>query len=154
MKRFFSQVIPLSFLFFALIGTSAYAQNIDEAEKKAYEEVLKKNPRDFEANFQLGAFYHQLALDPPNATTTRMKLTENMEPDEAFEKKKNDNLKRALHYFENAYVIGKDSNPRVKSSLKSIYQHLGMLPVSRVSPDEVEARLREKLSKIQFKSVN
>jgi hypothetical protein len=153
MKRFFSQIMPLACLFFALIGTAGYAQDISEADKKEQEDVLKKDPRDFAANFILGAYYYNLALEP-HKETTKMKLTEYMEGGDAFEKKKNGYLKQALPYFENAYAVGKDSDPRVKATLKNIYQHLGMLRVARMSPEDVEAQLREKLSKIQFKSVN
>ncbi|TAE18914.1 MAG: hypothetical protein EAZ95_02980 [Bacteroidetes bacterium] len=153
MKRFFSQIMPLACLFFALIGTAGYAQDISEADKKEQEDVLKKDPRDFAANFILGAYYYNLALEP-HKETTKMKVIEYLEQGEPFEKKKIGYLKQALPYFENAYAVGKDSDPRVKNVLKDIYQHLGMVRFYRVSPEEVEAQLREKLSKIQFKSMN
>ena len=152
MKRIFNQIMPLACLFFLLLSTTSYAQEISENDKKEQQEVLAKDPRDFAANFILGAYFYNLAIDP-HKETTKMKLVEYMEEGEPFEKKKIGYLKQALPYFENCYAIGKDSDPRVKSVLKDLYQHLGMIRVIRATPEDVEAQLREKLSKIQFKAI-
>ena len=153
MKRFFYQTMALACLFFVTFSTASYAQDISEEDKAEQEKVLKQDPRDFAANFILGAYYYNLALEP-HKETAKMKLVEYLDEGEPFEKKKNGYLKQALPYFENCYAIGKDGDPRVKATLKNIYQHLGMIRSSRVSADEIEAQLREKLSKIQFKSMN
>lgn len=153
MKRIFNQIMPLACLLFLLISTASYAQDISETDKKEQEEVLKQDPRDFAANFILGAYYYNLAIEP-HKETTKMKLVEYLETGEPFEKKKIGYLKQALPYFENAYAIGKDGDPRVKAALKDIYQHLGMIRVIRATPEEIEAQMREKLSKIQFKAIN
>ena len=153
MKRFFYQTLALACLFLITFSAASYAQDISEADKTDQEKILKENPRDFAANFIIGAYYYNLAL-APHQETNKMKLVEYMEGGEPFEKKKNTYLKQALPYFENCYAVAKDADPRVKKTLKDIYQHLGMLRASRITPEEAEAQLRDKLSKIQFKAAN
>ncbi len=117
MKRILNQFMPLTCLLFLLLSTASYAQDISEADKKEQEEVLKQDPRDFAANFILGGYYYNLAIEP-HKETTKMRLVEYLDEGEPFEKKKNGYLKQALPYFENCYAIGKDGDPRVKATLK------------------------------------
>jgi hypothetical protein len=153
MKRFFFNTITLACLFFVSLGTASYAQDISEADKKEQEEVLKKDPRDFAANFILGAYHYNMAIDPLKETS-KMKLVEYIDEGKPYDSKKNGYLKQALPYFENCYAIAKDADPRVKSVLADIYKHLGMIRYYHVSTEEIDAQLREKLSKIQFKAMN
>jgi|GEM_PF-2843016 len=153
MKRYFYQTIALTCLFLIAFSTTSHAQDISEADKTEQEKVLKQDPRDFAANFILGAYYYNLAIAPLEETN-KMKVVEYIENGQPFDKKKNAYLTKALPYFENCYAIGKDGDPRVKSTLKSIYQHTGVLRSSRITPEDLEAQLRDKLSKIQFKAIN
>ncbi len=153
MKRFFYQTIAFVCLFFVAFNANTFAQDISEADKTEQEKVLKQDPRDFAANFILGAYYYNLAL-APHQESNKMKLVEYLDGGEPFEKKKNAYLKQAMPYFENCYAIGKDGDPRVKKVLKDIYQHNGMIRTSRITPEDLDTQFREKLAKIQFKAMN
>jgi hypothetical protein len=139
-RIFIQNCLCLAVVLFALAFTSvSYAQSdITEEDKNQQLERLKEDPRDFAANFIVGAYYYNMAIEP-HAETTKMKLIEYIEDGRPYESKKEGSLKKAQPYFENAYVINK-TDPRVKEVLKDIYQHL-------------EAKLQEKLSKLEFKNI-
>lgn len=156
MKSLFKQLNQWLLVVFLAAGVNflAYAQSgeITEEDKNLQELRLKEDPRDFAANFIVGGFYYNLAVDP-HLETTKMKLMEYLESGTPYEKKKEAFLKKALPYFENAYAIDK-SEPRVKEVLKDIYQHLGMVKMFRAKPEEIQAQLDEKLKVIEFKPIN
>ncbi len=144
-NAFFLVAVP----FFATV-TIAYSQQITEADKEEQEAVLKEDPRNFAANFVVGAYYYNLAV-PPHEETTKMSLIQYLDGGEPYENKKEDFLKKSLPYFENAYAIQKE--PRLKVVLKNIYQHLGMLPTFRVTEAELSQMLEDKLNQIKFKAI-
>jgi hypothetical protein len=41
----------------------------------------------------------------------------------------------------------------VKEVLKNIYQNIGMLPTFRVTPEELDTLLEEKLNELEFKEI-
>ncbi len=135
---------------FSVATTRTQAQQITETDKEEQEAVLKEDPRNFAANFVVGAYYYNLAV-PPHEETTKMNLIQYLDDGEPYENKKEDFLKKSLPYFENAYAIQKD--PRVKEVLKNIYQHLGMLPTFRVTEAELNQILEDKLNQIEFKAI-
>jgi hypothetical protein len=154
MKQFIQKLLFLGVAIFALALTSvSYAQSdITEEDKNQQEQRLKEDPRDFAANFIVGAYYYNASIEP-HAETTKMKLVEYIEEGAPYEKKKEDLLKKSLPYFENCYAINANSDPRIKEVLKDIYQHLGMLPTARVTTEQLESQLQGLLSKIQFKNI-
>lgn len=146
---FFPNTFFLAFVFL-LATTLVNAQQITETDKEEQESVLKEDPRNFAANFVVGAYYYNLAV-PPHEETTKMNLIQYLGEGESYEEKKEDFLKKSLPYFENAYAVQKDD--RVKEVLKNIYQHLGMLPTFRVTEDELAQILEDKLNQIEFKAI-
>ncbi|TAE73358.1 MAG: hypothetical protein EAZ85_07225 [Bacteroidetes bacterium] len=144
-QLFLGLVLFLSFNFVAK------AQEITENDKKQQEERLKEDPKDFAANFVVGAYYYNMAL-APQEETSKMKVVGYMTEGKPYDKTKASYLQKALPYFENAYAIQKD-NSNVKDILKQIYQQTGQLAMSKVSTAEIDAKLQEKLDKIEFKTI-
>jgi hypothetical protein len=148
-----SSFLVIGLLWMALILGSyhgVFAQQITEEDKTGQEEVLKEDPRDFAANFVVGAYYYNKAI-PPHKETTEMNLIQYLDEGKSYEDKKEDFLKKSLPYFENAYTIKKDV--QVKEVLKNIYQNIGMLPTFRVTPEELDTLLEEKLNELEFKEI-
>lgn len=127
-----------------------FAQQITEEDKAGQEEVLAEDPRDFAANFVVGAYYYNKAI-PPHTETTKMNLVQYLDDGKSYEERKEEFLKKSLPYFENAYAVKQDA--QVKEVLKNIYQNIGMLPTFRATPDELNMLLEEKLSEIEFKEI-
>ncbi len=127
-----------------------FAQQITEADKTGQEEVLAEDPRDFAANFVVGAYYYNKAI-PPHSETTKMNLVEYLDEGKSYEERKEEFLKKSLPYFENAYAVKKDT--QVKEVLKNIYLNIGMLPTFRATPEEMDMLLEEKLNEIEFKEI-
>ncbi|MCU0447347.1 MAG: hypothetical protein MUE85_20820 [Microscillaceae bacterium] len=148
----FNQCLLIAVLVAGLQSYGMAQDEITEEDKNQQELRLKEDPKDFAANFIVGGYYYNLAIDP-HAETTKMKLVEYIEGGDPYEKKKEAFLKKALPYFENAYAIN-NSDERVKKVLKDIYQHLGVIKRFRAKPDEINAQLTEKLKTIEFKPIN
>jgi hypothetical protein len=126
------------------------AQEITETDKKQQEERLKEDPKDFAANFLVGAYYYNMAINPQEETS-KMKVVGYMSEGKAYDKIKASYLAKAQPYFENAYTIQKDE--RVKEILKNIYEQTGQLRYSKISKEENEQKLQEKLDKLEFKTI-
>ncbi|TAE50821.1 MAG: hypothetical protein EAZ44_08595 [Cytophagia bacterium] len=142
-------------LFFALFFFISFsfvlnAQEITENDKKQQEERLKEDPKDYAANFVVGAYYYNMAL-APQEETSKMKVVGYMSEGKPYDKTKASHLQKALPYFENAYAIQKNEN--VKEILKQIYQQTGQLSMSKVGAAEIESKLQERLDKIEFKTI-
>lgn len=142
-------------LFFALFFFISFsfvlnAQEITENDKKQQEERLKEDPKDYAANFVVGAYYYNMAL-APQEETSKMKVVGYMSEGKPYDKTKASHLQKALPYFENAYAIQKNEN--VKEILKQIYQQTGQLSISKVGAAEIESKLQERLDKIEFKTI-
>lgn len=135
---------------FAWISVSQAQEEITEEDKNQQEKVLKQDPKDFAANYIVGAYYYNLAVDP-HMETTKMKIIEYLEEGSPYEKKKDAFLKKALPYFENAYAVQKEQ--RVTNVLKTIYQELGTLKKTRISAEELQKQLQAKLDTIEFKPI-
>lgn len=142
--------LNLIFILFQLFCCfSVFAQfEITEEDKKNQELRLKEDPRDFAANFVVGAWYYNQAVDP-HTETTKMNFPEYIEKGTSLEKQKKDFLIKSLPYFENAYTIKKDD--QVKEVLKNIYQQLGYIKANRATPKQIEAELEARLNQITFK---
>ncbi|GAB4404018.1 MAG: hypothetical protein OHK0053_29280 [Microscillaceae bacterium] len=132
------------------------AQQITEKIKNEQEEVLKEDPRNFAANYVVGAYYFNQAI-PPHLQTTTMTLTQYLDEGNPLEEEKKKSLRKALPYFENAYALNKNET-RIKDILLKIYQHLGMLPFARNNTESekqlINEALAEKLKAIQFQEIN
>lgn len=142
-------------LFFALFFFISFsfvlnAQEITENDKKQQEERLKEDPKDYAANFVVGAYYYNMAL-APQEETSKMKVVGYMSEGKPYDKTKASHLQKALPYFENAYAVQKNEN--VKEILKQIYQQTGQLSMSKVGAAEIESKLQERLDKIEFKTI-
>jgi hypothetical protein len=148
----FNQCLLIAVLVAGFTAFGEAQNDITEEDKNQQEQRLKEDPKDFAANFVVGGYYYNMAVDP-HTETTRMKLVEYIEGGDPYEKKKEAFLKKALPYFENAYAIN-NSDDRVKKVLRDIYQHLGMIKRFRAKPEEIKAQLDEKLKAIEFKPIN
>ncbi|MDX2302017.1 MAG: hypothetical protein NW226_04415 [Microscillaceae bacterium] len=148
---YFRSFLPFAGMLLIMGYSSGLAQEITEQDKKNQEEVLKQDPKNYGALFVVGAYYYNLAVDP-HVQASNMKLNEYLEKGETLEKKKEDYLKKALPYFENAYTVAEDKD-RVKDILKGIYQQLGIIPSARITDTDLNTKLNEKLSSIQFKEI-
>ena len=154
MKRNMANIFKLAFFTLVISFSTSYfavAQEINEEMKNEQEEVLKENPKDFGANYVVGAYYYNMAVDP-HEETTKMTLTEYLEDGKPYEEKKEGFLKKALPYFENAYAINKNE-PHVKQTLKKIYMELGMIKKYRATSEEINKQFEAKLSTIEFKKI-
>ena len=152
MKQKFQNSFLLACLLFLATYSVGFAQDITEKDKTEQEEVLKEDPRNAAANFVLGAYYYNQAL-APHQETTKMNLVDYMKDGKAFENKKEVLMKKSLPYLENYYAITRNGDPRAKEVLKSVYQHLGMIRMQRISNEDLEKQLQEKLAKVEFKAV-
>ena len=146
-------ILCLALFATTMVFNTIYAQSseITEKDKAEQESVLKQEPKNYAANFVVGAYYYNLAV-APHTEASKMKVIDYLENGEPLEKKKVEFLKKALPYFENAYAVAEDKN-RVKEILKGIYQQLGDIPNARITDEEVEQKLKAKLSEIQFKEI-
>jgi tetratricopeptide (TPR) repeat protein len=151
MKNNIYKIVGLLLLLITSFSMSFAQDDISQATKDEQEQVLKQNPKDFGANYVMGAWYYNQAIDP-HLETTKMGLVEYLYDGEPYEQQKQGFLKKALPYFENAYAID-STNIQVKEVLKSIYQHLGMIPMYKATPEEINQELESKLTTIEFKEV-
>lgn len=144
-------LIQVSILLF--IQTYSYAQQeITEEDKAQQMQVLKENPKNFDAHYLIGAYYYNKAVEP-HVETTQMGLEEYLKKGDVLEKEKQKYLRQALPYFENAYVINSKSL-QVRQILKTIYQQLGDVPSAKASEREMEEALDKRLKTLEFKTVS
>lgn len=141
----------LVFIILTFTISQSFGQEITEDIKNEQEKVLKEKPKNFAANYIVGAYYYNEAVNP-HKETTEMKLPEYLSEGGPYETKKAALLKKALPYFENAYVINK-TNPNLKTALSNIYKHLGMVEMFRVSDEEIAKQVQAKLDNLTFKNI-
>ncbi|NJL12252.1 MAG: hypothetical protein HC913_04115 [Microscillaceae bacterium] len=139
-----------------ILAGQIQAQQITEKIKNEQEEVLKEDPRNFAANYVVGAYYFNQAI-PPHLQTTTMTLTQYLDEGNPLEEEKKKSLRKALPYLENAYALNSNER-RIKEILLNVYQHLGMLPFARNNTEAekqlIQEGLEQKLKAIQFQEIN
>lgn len=150
----FNFIVWVIFILGFLLGlfNKVFAQEITEEDKVSQEQVLREDPRNFSANFIVGAFYYNRAIEP-HQKTVQMQLNQYLSEGQSYEAEKNEFLRQSLPYFENAYLIRPD-DPQVRQVLKLIYQHLGMIAREpRANPEEIESQFQEKLDTLEFQEL-
>ncbi len=91
---------------------------------KSYEKSIEKDPKYFDANFNLAAYYYNEAAEIL-AEANNMDLKEYQEKGEEIENQAKEYFERALPYLETSQSLEPD-NQKVLSTLSTIYQQLNM----------------------------
>ncbi|MEM8964830.1 MAG: tetratricopeptide repeat protein, partial [Bacteroidota bacterium] len=101
-------------------------EQMDDGDKaiESYKMAIEKDPQYFDANFNLAAYYYNLAADIL-AKANDMDLKEYQEKGEAIEAEAKSYFEQALPYLETSQNIEPD-NQKVLETLATVYQRLEM----------------------------
>lgn len=111
--------------FFVIKGTLLEEmKNKSEAEKE-YEKALKLDINNFDANYSMGAFLYNGAIDTLNWMTDNVPIG-NFAEEEKYKKIANDMFARALPHLVKTYEL-QPNNINVLSTLSTIYYRLGRM---------------------------
>ncbi|MGB3587257.1 MAG: tetratricopeptide repeat protein [Tunicatimonas sp.] len=101
-------------------------EQMDDSEQaiESYKKAIEKDPKYFDANFNLAAFYYNEAADIL-AEANDMDLKEYQEKGEAIEAEAKSYFEKALPYLETSQSLEPD-NQKVLETLATVYQRLEM----------------------------
>ncbi|MDD2386660.1 MAG: tetratricopeptide repeat protein [Bacteroidales bacterium] len=123
--------------FYVIKGTLLEELGRKQEAKTEYEKALELKPENFDANYSLGAFYYNAAVDTLDWADKNIPITEFAKLDK-FKIISNEYFEQSLPYLEKAYAQ-QPKNVNVLGTLRVIYYRLQKMEDYQRIKDELDA---------------
>ncbi len=123
--------------FYVIKGTLLEELKRKQQAQIEYEKAIELQPENFDANYSLGAFYYNTAVDTLDWADKNVPITDFAKLGE-YKEISNDFFEKSLPYLEKAYAQ-QPKNVNVLGTLKTIYYRLGKMEEYEKMKTELEA---------------
>jgi len=123
--------------FFVIKGTLLEELGRKQEAQTEYEKAIELQPENFDANYSLGAFYYNAAVDTLDWADKNIPITEFAKLDK-FKKISNEYFEQSLPYLEKAYAQ-QPKNVNVLGTLRVIYYRLQKMEEYGKIKEELDA---------------